>query len=45
MANGMQRLISNRLLVLSHILVPAFNQNYQESFTDEATVVEATGHK
>lgn len=28
---------------LSSILVPAFNQSYQDSFTDEATVVEASG--
>lgn len=28
---------------LSSILVPAFNRSYQDSFTDEATVVEASG--
>lgn len=27
----------------SSVLLPAFNQNYNETFTDEATVVEATG--
>lgn len=30
---------------LSNILVPAFKQGYQDSFTDEATVVEASGNK
>jgi 2-C-methyl-D-erythritol 4-phosphate cytidylyltransferase len=29
----------------SHILLAAFGQPYQPSFTDEATVVEAAGHK
>ncbi len=30
---------------LSNILLPAFQQNYQEAFSDEATVVEAFGKK
>ena len=30
---------------LSNILLPAFEQDYQEAFTDEATVVEAYGKK
>ncbi len=30
---------------LSNILLPAFEQDYQEAFTDEATVVEAFGKK
>ena len=29
---------------LSKVLLPAFEQPYQASFTDEATVVEAAGH-
>lgn len=29
---------------LSEILLPAFTQPYQKDFTDEATVVEASGH-
>lgn len=29
----------------SNIILPAFQQNYSEAFTDEATVVEAAGHQ
>jgi 2-C-methyl-D-erythritol 4-phosphate cytidylyltransferase len=37
------RIIQTPQTFLSNILLAAFNQNYQESFTDEATVVEANG--
>lgn len=30
---------------LSNIILPAFKQNYNEAFTDEATVAEAAGNK
>jgi 2-C-methyl-D-erythritol 4-phosphate cytidylyltransferase len=30
---------------LSELLLPAFEQDYCDSFTDEATVVEAAGKK
>ncbi|MES2374212.1 MAG: 2-C-methyl-D-erythritol 4-phosphate cytidylyltransferase [Bacteroidota bacterium] len=39
------RIIQTPQTFLSAILLPAFNTNYQESFTDEATVVEASGQK
>jgi 2-C-methyl-D-erythritol 4-phosphate cytidylyltransferase len=29
----------------SNIILPAFQQAYNEAFTDEATVAEAAGHK
>lgn len=29
----------------SELILPAFNQSYQERFTDEATVVESTGNR
>jgi 2-C-methyl-D-erythritol 4-phosphate cytidylyltransferase len=37
------RVIQTPQTFLSDILLPAFNQPYQESFTDEATVVESFG--
>jgi 2-C-methyl-D-erythritol 4-phosphate cytidylyltransferase len=39
------RIIQTPQTFLSAILLPAFNTNYQDSFTDEATVVEASGQK
>ena len=39
------RIMQTPQTFLSHILLPAFNQQYQPSFTDEATVVEAAGEK
>lgn len=39
------RIIQTPQTFLSDILLPAFNQPYQPSFTDEATVVEAAGNK
>src|SRR5688572_20928290 len=30
---------------LSELLIPAFKQSYQTAFTDEATVLEGSGHK
>jgi len=37
------RVIQTPQTFLSDILLPAFDQPYQESFTDEATVVESFG--
>jgi len=37
------KIIQTPQTFLSSILIPAFNQPYQEVFTDEATVVEASG--
>lgn len=37
------RIIQTPQTFLSSILLPAFEQNYNENFTDEATVVEAYG--
>jgi len=37
------KIIQTPQTFLSTILIPAFNQPYQENFTDEATVVEAFG--
>jgi len=39
------RIIQTPQTFNSHILLPAFQQPYQESFTDEASVVEANGGK
>ena len=39
------KIIQTPQTFLSSILLPAFEQNYNESFTDEATVVEAFGIK
>ncbi len=39
------RIIQTPQTFISEILLPAFNQQYQPSFTDEATVVEAAGNK
>ena len=39
------RIIQTPQTFLSDILLPAFQQSYQTSFTDEATVVEAAGKK
>jgi len=39
------RIIQTPQTFLSDILLPAFQQSYQPSFTDEATVVEAAGKK
>jgi 2-C-methyl-D-erythritol 4-phosphate cytidylyltransferase len=39
------RIIQTPQTFSSHILLPAFEQEYQSSFTDEATVVEAAGNK
>lgn len=38
------KLVQTPQTFLSNILVPAFDTPYRESFTDEATVVEAAGH-
>lgn len=38
------RIIQTPQTFLSELLLPAFQANYQDSFTDEATVVEAAGH-
>lgn len=37
------RIIQTPQTFQSHLLLPAFEQPYDESFTDEATVVEASG--
>ena len=42
---NMVRIIQTPQTFLSQLLLPAFEQHYQESFTDEATVVEASGQK
>lgn len=39
------RIIQTPQTFLSEVLLPAFDQPYQDSFTDEATVVEAFGKK
>ena len=39
------RIIQTPQTFLSEIILPAFNQPYNESFTDEATVVESYGTK
>ena len=39
------RIIQTPQTFLSNILLAAFNQPYQDSFTDEATVVEANGQQ
>ena len=39
------RIIQTPQTFLSNIILPAFNQNYNETFTDEATVVEALEQK
>jgi 2-C-methyl-D-erythritol 4-phosphate cytidylyltransferase len=39
------RIIQTPQTFRSEVLIPAFEQEYQEAFTDEATVVEAAGHK
>ncbi len=39
------RIIQTPQTFISDILLPAFTQPYQASFTDEATVVEAAGNK
>ncbi|BFG69351.1 2-C-methyl-D-erythritol 4-phosphate cytidylyltransferase [Sediminibacterium sp. KACHI17] len=39
------RIIQTPQTFLSDLLLPAFQQSYQTSFTDEATVVEAAGKK
>lgn len=39
------RIIQTPQTFLSELLLPAFDQPYQDSFTDEATVVEAFGKK
>jgi 2-C-methyl-D-erythritol 4-phosphate cytidylyltransferase len=38
------KIIQTPQTFLSTLLLPAFEQPYQASFTDEATVVEAAGH-
>jgi 2-C-methyl-D-erythritol 4-phosphate cytidylyltransferase len=38
------KIIQTPQTFLSSVLLPAFEQPYQPSFTDEATVVEAAGH-
>ena len=38
------RIVQTPQTFLSDILLPAFQTNYQDAFTDEATVVEAAGH-
>ena len=39
------RIVQTPQTFQSKILLPAFEQDYQPSFTDEATVVEAAGYK
>ncbi|WP_153801118.1 2-C-methyl-D-erythritol 4-phosphate cytidylyltransferase [Foetidibacter luteolus] len=39
------RIIQTPQTFLSNIIVPAFQQQYSDSFTDEATVVEAAGNE
>ncbi len=39
------KLVQTPQTFLSTILLPAFNVEYREAFTDEATVAEAAGHK
>ncbi len=39
------RIIQTPQTFIADILVPAFNQEYNEGFTDEATVAEAAGNK
>jgi len=39
------RIIQTPQTFLSELLLPAFNREYNERFTDEATVVEASGKK
>jgi len=38
------KIIQTPQTFLSTLLIPAFDRPYQDSFTDEATVVEAAGH-
>jgi len=38
------KIIQTPQTFLSTVLIPAFDRPYQDSFTDEATVVEAAGH-
>lgn len=39
------RLVQTPQTFLSSILIPAYRAEYREEFTDEATVVEASGHR
>lgn len=39
------RIIQTPQTFLSELILPAFNRDYEESFTDEATVIEASGKK
>jgi 2-C-methyl-D-erythritol 4-phosphate cytidylyltransferase len=39
------KLVQTPQTFLSSILLPAYAQEYRESFTDEASVVEANGEK
>lgn len=39
------KIIQTPQTFLSTVLIPAFDRPYQDRFTDEATVVEAAGHK
>ena len=39
------RIIQTPQTFLSEIILPAFKQDYNESFTDEATVVESYGER
>jgi 2-C-methyl-D-erythritol 4-phosphate cytidylyltransferase len=39
------RIIQTPQTFLSSVILPAFEQDYKETFTDEATVVEAYGTK
>jgi 2-C-methyl-D-erythritol 4-phosphate cytidylyltransferase len=41
----MLRIIQTPQTFQGNILLPAFAQDYQSSFTDEATVAENMGHK
>jgi 2-C-methyl-D-erythritol 4-phosphate cytidylyltransferase len=41
----MLRIIQTPQTFKGNILLPAFAQDYQSNFTDEATVVENLGHK
>jgi 2-C-methyl-D-erythritol 4-phosphate cytidylyltransferase len=39
------KLVQTPQTFLSTILLPAYQQKYRPEFTDDATVVEAAGHK
>ncbi len=45
MERGRVKFVQTPQTFLSRILLPAYQTAYQEKFTDEATVVEASGHQ